>query len=381
MSYETDRTSYDQLSIGLVGAAGGRADAYRVTFEAKDEVSVSAVCDVDETRLDEAVQRFDADEGYMEYEEMLDSGIDAVFVLTPQHLHAPQSIAALERDVNVFTEVPSADSLDQTRDLAFAVSDSRAQLMMGENYSYFQPNIIVRELVKAGLFGEVYYAMGGYINEMRDLMVNTWRNQYRLNVNGVTYADHQIGPVLDWLSDDRIARVMCAGAGTHYEAEIGEEYELEDLTILLGKTEKGRLVEIQFDPHSNRPPVKYHGKYALQGTSGSYESASAQDERDKIWLQERHGTADGERRFRSLVDFEDEFLPARYKNPPTEFKEAGHHGFDLFPVLDFLEALLEGKQVPIDGHRSLDISLPGIASRESIANDGSWVTVPDPRQW
>lgn len=104
---------------------------------------------------------------------------------------------------------------------------------------------------------------------MRRLMANTWRNEYRLNENGITYAGHQIGPVLSWLSDDRIARVTCAGGGRHYQEAFGGEYELEDLTVMLGKTEQDRLIEIQLDPHSNRPPVKYHGKYVLQGARGS----------------------------------------------------------------------------------------------------------------
>jgi predicted dehydrogenase len=382
MPANSPQSSYDDLQLGLVGAAGSRADAYRITFEARDRVNVRAVCDVDESALDDAQTKFEAAERYTDYEAMLDdSGIDAVFVLTPQHLHASQATEALERDINVFTEVPAADCVEGARDLARAVGDTSAQFMMGENYTYFRPNVVVKQIVEAGLFGEVYYAMGGYINEMRGLMANTWRNEFRLGDNGVTYAGHQIGPVLSWLPDDRIARVTCAGGGRHYREEIGEDYELEDLTVMLGKTERDRLVEIQLDPHSNRPPVKYHGKYLLQGTRGSYESASAADERDKIWLEDRHERGAGEREFRDLADLEAEFLPERYRDPPPEFEDAGHSGYDLFPVLDFLDAVLEGEPVPIDGYRSLDISLPGIASRESIANDGEWVDVPDPREW
>lgn len=41
----------ENLQIGLVGAAGSRADAYRITFDARDHVTVKAVCDVDEMLL------------------------------------------------------------------------------------------------------------------------------------------------------------------------------------------------------------------------------------------------------------------------------------------------------------------------------------------
>ena len=39
--------------------------------------------------------------------------------------------------------------------------------MMAENYTYMKPNVLVRELARRGLFGEIYFGEGAYIHELK----------------------------------------------------------------------------------------------------------------------------------------------------------------------------------------------------------------------
>lgn len=383
MSAETSSGDVEAaLKVGVVGAAGHRSEAYRIGFNSREQVKVETVCDVNERDLAAAQEYFGAASQYANYTRMLEEAdVDAVFLLTPQHLHASQTVAALERDIHVYSEVPAADSLDQARELIRTAAGSHATYMMGENYSYFTSNVLVAELVRAGLFGDLYYAEGAYINEMRETMYSTWRREYRLGVNGITYGCHQLGPVMNWLSDDRISHVTCTGSGHHYADELGD-IALEDTTVLLGKTEKGRLVKIRLDAISNRPAPLRHAKYELQGTAGWFESATDPDEADKVWLDSLHRVGDGsEREAHDLNELANEYLPERYRNPPEEFERAGHYGSDYFVAVDFLDCLLAGDSSPIGLNRAMDITLPGLVSREAIAHGGEWLDVPDPREW
>lgn len=378
MGLDSTPQALDRIRVGIVGAAGGRANAYRLALGARNQVSVEAVCDISGD-LDEAAKRFNANETYRDYEDMYnEADIDAVLIVTPQHVHAPQAAEALRREIHVFSEVPAADSIEQAKNLVDAARDSDAAYMLGENYTYFTSNALVKRLVDKGLFGDLYLAEGAYIYEMRDTMANTWRREQRLAKNGIPYSGHQVGPVLNWLEDDRIMRVTCTGSGHHYSEELGS-VELEDTTILLGKTEQGRLVKIRLDALSNRPAPRRHAKYQLQGTAGCFESTVQPDGMDLIWLEEIHGS-ESARNFHNLLDLK-EHLPERYRNPPPEFEEAGHYGADFFAPIDFIDALLKGESMPIGLARGLDISLPGIMSHESIDRDGDWVEVPDPRGW
>jgi hypothetical protein len=180
--------------------------------------------------------------------------------------------------------------------------------------------------------------------------------------------------------DDRIERVCCAGSGHHHTDARGDAYEEEDTTVFLGETAKGHLVKIRRDVLSERPHAL--SNYQLQGTEGCYESARAPGERDRVWLAEYEDAADsGEYAWRDLSEFEEEYLPGVWRDPPAAVAEAGHGGTDYFIAADFVEAIRDGTPSPVDVYEALDMTLPGLVSLESIENDGAWLAVPDPREW
>ena len=52
--------------------------------------------------------------------------------------------------------------------------------MMAENYTYMKPNVLVKELARRGLFGDLYYAEGEYIHELKALNEQTpWRRKWQ----------------------------------------------------------------------------------------------------------------------------------------------------------------------------------------------------------
>ena len=85
------------VRMGVVGACG-RGASFKAACDHIPEVRVQAVCDVRAEGLAEAAERLGAEERYVEYEEMLESGrVDAVILGTPMHHHVPQAVAALRR--------------------------------------------------------------------------------------------------------------------------------------------------------------------------------------------------------------------------------------------------------------------------------------------
>jgi hypothetical protein len=60
---------------------------------------------------------------------------------------------------------------------------------------------------------------------------------------------------------------------------------------------------------------------------------------------------------------------------------AGHGGGDYFVAVDFADAILGRKPVPIGIHQAMDMTLPGLVSQQSILQNGDWLDVPDSRQW
>jgi predicted dehydrogenase len=370
-------STLDPLNIGVVGAAG-RGASFRAAFDAHPSTRIHAVCDIDEQALGEAAERLGASEAYVDYDEMLErSALDAVVIGTPMQFHATQAIAALERDIHVLSEVTAAVSVDECRALVDAASRSAAVYMMAENYAYRKSTVLVKELVRRGLFGEVYYAEGEYLHELKELNeITRWRRRWQTGIDGITYGTHSLGPVLQWMPGDRVVRVCCAGSGHHYLDPRGDAYENQDTCVMLAQTARGALIKIRVDMLSERPHAMTN--YALQGTKGCYESARNPQGQDRIWLAD---LCPEKNAWMDLAELEQAYMPEMWRDPPEAALRAGHGGGDYFEVLDFVRSIVEGAPCPIGIHEAMDMTLPGLISQASIAAGGAWLDVPDSRTW
>jgi len=360
-----------KLRVGIVGAP--RGGGYLSGFRAVSESEVAAMCDLNEQTLKESADHAGVSLRYTNYEKMLDKAeLDIVVVSTPMPFHAPQSIAALQRGIHVISEVPAATDLEQCWQLVQAVRASKAKYMMAENYCYMKPNVLVKVMAHAGVFGDLYYGEGGYVHELKGLNeVTRWRRFWQTGINGNTYPTHSLGPLLQWLRT-RVATVTCTGSGHHYKDPRGDEYGQEDSTTTLCKLENGGMVTLRLDMLSNRPHNMVH--YALQGTSGCYEAGRGGGDEPHIWLK---GRSKDDHSWQTLWDYETEFMPAIWRNPPEEAKRAGHGGGDYFQVREFVDSILNDTKPPIDVFDALDFTVPGLISQESIRRGSVPLPVPD----
>lgn len=370
-------TVVQKLNVGIAGAAG-RGGSLRIALDGHPHARIHALCDANAEALRQVAQDFGTAETYVDYEEMLSSSqLDAVILGTPMPAHAGQAIQALRQGLHVLSEVTAAVSLEECRRLVAAQMQTDALYMLSENAIYTKPNMLIRSLAEQGLFGTIYYAEGEYLHELRDLNELTpWRRRWQTGVDGITYGTHSLGPILQWMPGDRVARVCCAGSGHHYRDPRGVLYENQDSCVMLAKTERDALIKIRVDMLSNRPHGMFN--YALQGTEGAYESSRSPEQRHRIWLSAMNPA---DRNWSDLTELEERFLPEPWRNPPAQALAAGHGGADYFVVRDFIASVRGEKPCPLDIHAALDMTLPGLISQDSIRQGGAWLEVPDSRNW
>jgi predicted dehydrogenase/GNAT superfamily N-acetyltransferase len=371
----------EKLNVGVVGAAG-RGGAFRAGLEANG-ARVHAVCDIRREALEESARRMGARETYVDYERMLgESELDAVVIGTPMQHHAAQSLLAVRRGIHVLSEVPACVSVEECQELVLACRASTAVYMMAENYAYLKPNVLVRELVRQGLFGTPYYAEGEYLHELKELNEATpWRRAWQTGIDGVTYGTHSLGPILQWMPGDRVVRVCCEGSGRRHADPRGVPYH-QDSAVMLCKTARGALIKIRVDMVSDRPHAMTN--YCLQGTEGCYESGRGGPvDRGKIWLRALGASVEWHdaEELGAIRELADRYLPQPWRDPPAEALAAGHGGGDYFEVLDFIRAIRGEAPCPIGIDEAMDITLPGLVSQGSIAQGGGWLPVPDSRAW
>ena len=358
-----------ELKVGIVGAP--RGSGFVRAVQTVNETVLVALCDINKDVLEQRAEQFGVEQRYTDFEKMAQSDLDIIVVATPMPLHVPQAVMALENGKHVITEVPAATDLEQCWQLVEAVKKSGRKYMMAENYTYMKPNVLVRAMAQQGLFGEVYFGEGEYIHELKGLNeVTKWRRKWQTGRNGCTYPTHSLGPVMQWFQD-RVAIVSCMGSGHHYKDPRGDLYENEDSTSMTCKMTRGGQINVRLDMLSNRPHNMTY--YSLQGTKGCYESPRGFGDNPKIWLKDYHENI----QWHSLWDFEEEFMPEMWRNPPEEALKAGHGGGDYFEVREFVDCIVNDTEPPVDIYGALDMTVPGLVSEESINRGGMPIPVPD----
>ena len=92
-----------------------------------------------------------------------DPEIDLIDVATPNHLHAEQSIAALEAGQHVACEKPLAGTLEDARRMAAAAASSSARTFVWYSYRRVPALGLAHRLIAAGRIGRIYHVRAAYL--------------------------------------------------------------------------------------------------------------------------------------------------------------------------------------------------------------------------
>ena len=125
-----DRINIGQIGIGARG--GYHLEACLRRQKERGDVQVVAVCDVYRKRLTKAAAKAAGAKAYLHHQELLQRGdIDAVFIATPDHWHAPIALAALAAGKDVYLEKPMVHTNEEARQLVNTVKETRRILQVG----------------------------------------------------------------------------------------------------------------------------------------------------------------------------------------------------------------------------------------------------------
>ena len=83
------------------------------------------------------------------------------------------------------SEVTAAVSVEQCKELVAGVEaakNSGLKYMMSENFTYMRDNLLIKSMVDQEAFGDIYYAEGQYVHDIKSLHYNpdgspTWRSR------------------------------------------------------------------------------------------------------------------------------------------------------------------------------------------------------------
>lgn len=145
-----------KLRVAVIGCGSIAQHRHLPEYKANKNVELVAVCDIKEERALEVAEKFGA-KAYKSYEELLSGGgVDAVSVCTPNYLHAPITIAALNAGVHVLCEKPMATSKQEAEAMIAAAKESGKKLMIAHNQRFVPSHQKARKLIESGEIGRIY---------------------------------------------------------------------------------------------------------------------------------------------------------------------------------------------------------------------------------
>jgi predicted dehydrogenase len=310
------------LRVGIVGTgfiARTHVDCFRracLLFpEVTTDVSIEAVADV----ALEGAKRFAAglsiDRATDDWRRLVeDPGLDLIDIATPNNLHFPVAMAAIEAGKAVYCEKPLALTHAETAQMAAAARARGVSTFVAFNNLFAPSTVLAKELIARGDIGEPVQFIGsfdqGFYSDRQ--LPASWRTRLDeagsgalgdLGSHVISIAQYLVGPVSHAAALDRIVfrdrPLPTSGMGYYARADAGAQRQLvenDDVVQALVKFEGGAFGSIGA---SRVAAGRVFGiNWEIRGTDGSlYVESERSNELHVFRMDEPHD----DRGFKSIL--------------------------------------------------------------------------------
>lgn len=399
-----------KLKIAIVGV-GLRGQNHLELLLKRDDVELSAICDVDPGMLETAKSMitksgkpmpkiFTGDNNA--WKKLLQlKDLKAVLIATPWEWHKPMIIGALEAGLKyVASEVVIGITLQDHWDVVRAAEKYEAQVMMLENVCYRRDVLAVLNMVRQGVFGEIIHLQGGYQHDLRIVKFNDgvkpygggvefnekgfsearWRTNHSVHRNGDLYPTHGIGPVAQCVNINRgnrfiklssfstksrgLHKYIVDNAGeNHPNAKVN--FRLGDIVTTTISCANGETIILQHDTNSPRP---YSLGFRVQGTNGLW-----MDVNDSVYVEGKSKP----HAWDSAKEWLEKYDHPLWKKYGSDAQGAGHGGMDFFVIHAFIESAKRGIPTPLDVYDAAAWSAITPLSEQSVELGNETIDFPD----
>ena len=164
----------DKVSLGIIGP-GGMGRNHIGNLNKRKDVEITFVCDPDSNHQANAANMVESGTGTKpkqlgDLREMLEvNSVDAVFIATPDHWHAPAAILAAEAGKHVYVEKPCSHNVREGRLMIEAARRNRRVMQVGTQSRSTEHVMKAVELLRNGAIGRV-------------LVAKAWNSQKRSSI-------------------------------------------------------------------------------------------------------------------------------------------------------------------------------------------------------
>lgn len=384
----------DHVRVGYVGT-GLQGTAHVRNLAKVQGCRVTAVCDIEPDNAERAAQVV-VDAGFpkpalytrgeLDYERLCETeDVDLVYTATPWRWHVPVCLAAMASGKHVACEVPIALTVEDSWRLVESAEKYHKHCIMMENVCYGRLEMMVLNMVRQGLLGEIVHAGCGYLHDLRaikfeDQSEGMWRRAHAMQRNGNLYPTHGLGPVSQCMNINRgdrfdylvsmssPSRGLQEWAAEHYpdgDPKRAETFALGDVNTSLIKTVNGKTIFLSHDTNLPRP---YSRINMVQGTRGLFQGYP-----HRIYVEGRSQP----HRWDEAEAYFEQFEHPLWRKLQEDSAGAGHGGMDFVEDWRLIECLRQGIPYDIDVYDSVAWSVICELTERSVAAGSAPVPFPD----
>ena len=360
-----------------------------------DSIEIVAVCDLYEDRVERAIELSKEKTGRTPYgttdfrEILKREDVEAVYISTSWESHIKIAIESLRAGKITACEVGGAYSINECYELIRAYEETKTPFMFMENACFSRIELLGTAMARAGKFGTIVHCDGSYSHDLREEIsegniIRHYRLRNYTKRNCDNYPTHDLGPIAKLLNINRgnrmVSLVSMASKSCGLEEYIKEKklYE-KDPTLKDRRFAQGDVITTMIKCHNGETitltldttlPRRYDRTFTVKGTKGMISMTTRNIFLDGM-SEKRPEKLD------NLADFEEEFLHPVWLNMTEEDKKSGHGGIDGIMFSTFVDAAINGKEMPIDVYDAAAWMCISALSEQSIAGGGTLQFIPD----
>ncbi|QNK55026.1 Gfo/Idh/MocA family protein [Paenibacillus sp. PAMC21692] len=385
-----------KVKIGLIGLGGRGMGLLEIIIMKMKDVEVVAVCDLHEDRRERAADVIEfggngrpvTTSKYMEILKM--ESVDAIVLCTSWSSHIQIVIDAMEKGKYVACEVGGSYSVQECWKLVEAYERTGIPCMMLENCCYGRDELMVLNMVKLGVLGEIVHCSGGYHHDLRSEIAYGKENRhYRLNEyihrNCENYPTHELGPiakVLDINKGNRMLSLVSVASkavgmqayvkNNRGDSEIADtRFQQGDIVTTVIKCARGETITLTLD---TTLPRFYARGFTVRGTKGLF-----MEDNHSLFLEEEHAQYETKwnSQWGNVEQYREKYEHPIWQRYMQEGVREGHDGMDWLVFQQFFDCVRNGTQTPIDVYDMASWMCISSLSEDSIALGGHPVAIPD----
>lgn len=389
----------EKIRAAYVGIGRRGSNVLRECYAQMNDIEIAVLCDLSPDKL-ELGRQILTEAGKPEpkrttrYEEALTTpDIDAVIIMTGWDSRPEMAKQAMLAGKYTAIEVGCAQSLAECYDLIQVYERTGTPLMMMENCCYGRREMMVLNMVKQGLFGELVHCTGAYAHylnrvelfaerfgDAKQKAIAHYRLQHYMDGNRENYPTHALGPICKVLGINRGNRLVrlssfaskSVGLRSYAAEHFGKDdtyakadYKQGDIVNTILTCANGETISLSLD--TTVPRAYYSRNFSVRGTRGM-----SSEERKAIFLEG----------MKEPIENNEEEMSKQYDHPlQAEYNalgaRGGHDGMDWLVCRAFIEAVKSGTNTPIDAYDTVTWLAVGALSEQSIRNGGIPVDFPD----